>query len=83
MLAVGSSFATQKTRTPIHDRHLAEITTSSDGGKRTILAPSIRGEIQELASSPAQPQLARAATTVKTSNHSFLRRSFHGERPIC
>src|SRR5437763_11927843 len=68
MLAVGSSFATQKTRIPLMIDILQEINDLKRRENATILAHYYQeGEIQELADFTGDSlKLARAATTVKT-----------------
>src|SRR5713226_7220362 len=66
MLAVGSSFATQKTRIPLMIDLLQEITDLKQRENAVILAHYYQdGEIQDLADFTGDSlKLARAATTV-------------------
>src|SRR5437899_5662180 len=81
MLAVGSSFATQKTRIPFMIDILQEINDLKRRENATILAHYYQeGEIQELADFTGDSlKLARAATTVKTGTIVFCGVHFMAE----
>src|SRR5437899_7282226 len=81
MLAVGSSFATQKTRIPFMIDILQEINDLKSRENATILAHySQEGEIQQLADFTGDSlKLARAATTVQTSTIVFCGVHFMAE----
>src|SRR5439155_5712473 len=81
MLAVGSSFATQKTRIPFMIDILQEINDLKRRENATILAHYYQeGEIQELADFTGDSlKLARAATTVKTPTIVFCGVHFMAE----
>src|SRR6266849_1438913 len=81
MLAVGFSFATQKTRIPFMIDILQEINDLKRRENATILAHYYQeGEIQELADFTGDSlKLARAATTVKTPTIVFCGVHFMAE----
>src|SRR5207253_10934072 len=81
MLAVGSSFATQKTRIPLMIDLVQEINDLKRRENATILAHYYQeGEIQELADFTGDSlKLARAATTVKTPTIVFCGVHFMAE----
>src|SRR5882762_2070387 len=81
MLAVGSSFATQKTRIPFMIDIVQEINDLKRRENATILAHYYQeGEIQELADFTGDSlKLARAATTVKTPTIVFCGVHFMAE----
>src|SRR6266849_3144574 len=81
MLAVGFSFATQKTRIPFMIDILQEINDLKRRENATILAHYYQeGEIQELADFTGDSlKLARAATTVKTDTIVFCGVHFMAE----
>src|SRR5437899_559976 len=81
MLAVGSSFATQKTRIPFMIDILQEINDLKRRENATILAHYYQeGEIQQLADFTGDSlKLARAATTVKTDTIVFCGVHFMAE----
>jgi len=81
MLAVGSSFATQKTRIPLMIDILQEINDLKRRENATILAHYYQeGDIQELADFTGDSlKLARAATTVKTPTIVFCGVHFMAE----
>jgi quinolinate synthase len=81
MLAVGSSFATQKTRIPLMIDIVQEINDLKRRENATILAHYYQeGEIQELADFTGDSlKLARAATTVKTPTIVFCGVHFMAE----
>src|SRR5215470_2466694 len=81
MLAVGSSFATQKTRIPLMIDILQEISDLKRRENATILAHYYQdGEIQELADFTGDSlKLARAATQVKTPTIVFCGVHFMAE----
>jgi quinolinate synthase len=81
MLAVGSSFATQKTRIPLMIDILQEINELKRRENATILAHYYQeGDIQELADFTGDSlKLARAATTVKTPTIVFCGVHFMAE----
>src|SRR5712692_5176161 len=81
MLAVGSSFATQKTRIPLMIDILQEINDLKDREQATILAHYYQeGEIQQLADFTGDSlKLARAATHVETPTIVFCGVHFMAE----
>src|SRR6266481_5160300 len=81
MLAVGFSFATQKTRIPLMIDILQEISDLKVRADATILAHYYQeGEIQQLADFTGDSlKLARAATTVKTGTIVFCGVHFMAE----
>src|SRR5437899_10311806 len=81
MLAVGSSFATQKTRIPLMIDLVQEINDLKRRENATILAHYYQdGDIQELADFTGDSlKLARAATTVKTGTIVFCGVHFMAE----
>src|SRR6201990_1256445 len=81
MLAVGFSFATQKTRIPLMIDLLQEIADLKRRENATILAHYYQeDEIQDLADFTGDSlKLARAATTVKTSTIVFCGVHFMAE----
>src|SRR5207253_535349 len=81
MLAVGSSFATQKTRIPLMIDLVQEINDLKRRENATILAHYYQeGEIQELADFTGDSlKLARAATTVTTDTIVFCGVHFMAE----